>query len=225
MTQTRKWSAGAAVIVVLVLVASWFLLISPKRATAADLQAQTVAQEDANALLTTQIALLQQQAKDLPEQQARLAQLESRIPATPSLSTLIRQLTTAADQAGVDMVSLTPSTPVALGAPSATGLTAGQLTGINVNIMVTGGYFEMQQYLAELERLERAFLVTGMNLTENDSAATDEGSTDGSSTGGATTGELTGTIDGRVFLVPAEVATTETATTTTTAGSTTTPAE
>jgi len=123
------------------------------------------------------------------------------------------------------MVSLTPSTPVALGTPSATGLTAGQLTGINVNIMVTGGYFEMQQYLAELERLERAFLVTGMNLAENEGAATDEGSTDGTSTGGATTGELTGTIDGRVFLVPAEVATTETATTTTTTGSTTTPAE
>ena len=37
MTETRKWSAGAVVLIVAIVAAGWFLLVSPKRSDAADL--------------------------------------------------------------------------------------------------------------------------------------------------------------------------------------------
>jgi hypothetical protein len=48
MTKTRTWAAATAGICVLLILAAWFLLISPKRAEAADLRDQTVAQDQAN---------------------------------------------------------------------------------------------------------------------------------------------------------------------------------
>ncbi len=40
MTKSRTWTVGTAVLVVLILLAGWFLLVTPKRSHAADLQAQ-----------------------------------------------------------------------------------------------------------------------------------------------------------------------------------------
>jgi len=208
MTETRKWALGTAVLVAALLIGSWFLLVSPKKAAAADLTAQTDAQIAANAQLETQISVLKAQSKDLPEMQAKLARLETKIPSDPQLPTLIRQLSEAADRAGVDLVSLTPSAPSVVGATPGTTVTdtAGALNAITLGIVATGGYFELQQFFNEVENMPRALLVNKSDLTDTPLA----GSTTTTTEDSADASVLSATITAQVFLVPPAEAVTST---------------
>jgi len=114
MTDTRKWSLIAGVLVVAIFAAGWFLLIAPKRSDASALKGSTVAQNGANARLEQQIEVLQAQQADLPAQRARLAVLQKQVPNNPALPTLIRNLTASGRKVGVTLASLTPAPPVAL---------------------------------------------------------------------------------------------------------------
>ena len=158
MTETRKWTVGAAVVAVAILVAGWFLLIAPKRAEVSELEGQVVSQEAANSQAQTQLAVLKQQNKDLPEKQAELAALQTQIPLSPDLPTYIREMQDIGAQAGVDVVSMTPAPAVNLGSTAETAeqsLTPGVLAAINVEMVVTGGYFEITRYVNELESASR----------------------------------------------------------------------
>jgi Tfp pilus assembly protein PilO len=216
MTQTRKWGLATALAVVVILVAGWFLLIAPTRTEAANLTAEAADVEGQNQLLQTQIAALQQQQKQLPKMQSELAEMQRAMPPSPALPSLIRTLSDVAERSGVTLVSLTPSTPTSTGpALAATAGTPAQTLppGVvayqDLQMLVSGGYFEMQQFLNQLERMERAILVTGVNLTEaGDSADEAAGSAAG------TTGGLEGQVSGKVFFVPPLDATTTTTSTT-----------
>jgi Tfp pilus assembly protein PilO len=170
-----------------VLAAGWFLLVSPKRSDAASLKSQAAGQVTANAQLENQLAILKAQAKALPKQQARLASVAAKIPDNPALPALIRALTTAGVSAGVELVSVTPSTPAlvtaaapvagaptaarpatgvpAAAAPGAPASTAGQLASIPVTLNVAGGYFQVEQFVSNLENLPRSMRVGNITLT------------------------------------------------------------
>ena len=210
MTDTRKWSAFAAVLIVAIFVAGWFLLISPKRGEASGLRAQTATQEDANSRLQQQLQVLQAQQKDLPKQQAMLAAMKVQIPDNPALPSLIRDLTAAGRKVGLSVDSMAPAQPVALVAdpgavapasttsgvgaagtqtPASAGAASNSSTLYQVPLVlnVTGSYFELEQFLNRLEGLKRSLLVSGLSV----SPATSE---DGA------TGDLTAVLTGRVFL-------------------------
>lgn len=203
MTETRKWTVGAAVVAVAILVAGWFLLIAPKRAEVSDLEGQVVSQEAANSQAQTQLAVLKQQNKDLPEKQAELAALQTQIPLSPDLPTYIREMQDIGAQAGVDVVSMTPAPAVNLGSTAETAeqsLTPGVLAAINVEMVVTGGYFEITRYVNELESASRYTLVAGFTIDEG-TADTRKASAD-----------LTATVNARIYMAPeapAEAAGTE----------------
>jgi Tfp pilus assembly protein PilO len=213
MTDTRKWTLGAALIAVLILVAGWFLLISPQRAEVADLEAQTEAQENTNSSLDTELAVLKQQNKDLPEKQAELAALQTKIPQTAELPTYIREMQDVGRKSGVAFTSLTPATPVAVGAVSSVegALPPEQLAALNVDMVVTGSYFEITKFMNDLETASRYTLVSGYTITEEGAGASDGASSSRSP-------ELTATVNARIYLVPAtpEVSDTTAADTTST---------
>lgn len=117
MSMTRKWSLLTAVLILAVFVASWFLLVAPKRSHAAQLRSDEASQQQANAQLVTKLQELKAQSLDLPKQKAELALIRKQIPDNPALPTLIRDLTAAGKKVGVSIVSLQPSVPVALVAP------------------------------------------------------------------------------------------------------------
>lgn len=112
MSVTRKWSLLAAVLVIAILVAGWFLLVSPKRSEAAGLREQTVSQEDANARLLQQLEVLKAQQAELPKKRAELAVMRTQIPDNPALPTLIRDLTAAGRKVGASIDSMAPAVPV-----------------------------------------------------------------------------------------------------------------
>lgn len=233
MTETRKWTVGTALVVVLLLLASWFLLISPKRGDADQLNAQAEAQLAKNQQLATQVTVLKQQYKSLPKMQAELAALQEKIPASTQSPSLIVQINEAAKKSGVSLQSYASSPPVAVGAGAATAtgtaIPAGTLTAMPVVLQVNGGYFQIQQFVNELETLQRTFLATQLSVVEGQDTSSGS-STTTTSTSTGSNGQLSATINGRVYLtvpapnqatlpstVPGAVAPTPTATATTSA--------
>jgi Tfp pilus assembly protein PilO len=228
MSRSRTWTVGAALLALAVLAAGWFALIGPKRAEAADLQAQAVEQQEANARLQSKIKLLQTQAADLPAQQAKLAEIRTRIPESPALPALVRSLADLAQQAGVELYSLEPAAiePVEATATTATATTTetpttaegaatdeaapaakpapvpvSTLTAQPLSVIVVGSYFGVEQFLNLAEDLQRSFLVTGLTVRE---AEGDE--VDAAQLGrlkGSTVPLRTAVFNARVFYEPA----------------------
>lgn len=188
MEKMKQWVALTVVGVLAVVAAGWFLLVSPKRSEAADVRDQVAQAESEASQLRTTLGMLKAQQKTLPEVQARLANVQAKIPDNPALPPLIRALDKAADEAGVELVSLAPGKPLPLAgaapagqvtpsaggsgaapaaqgtAPASGGVTAGTLTQIPISVNVVGGYFQIEQFFDRVEKLTRAMKVTGFNL-------------------------------------------------------------
>ena len=215
MDKLKQWIALTVVGCLGIMAAGWFLLISPKKTEAAEVRDLAASQEATNAGLRTQLQVLQAQAKDLPKKQAELARVAAKIPDNPGLPALIRALTAASTSAGVEFVSVTPGVPTAVAAAApvaAAGVpappvaaapagaagaasAAGSLAAIPVSINVVGGYFEVSQFLANLENLPRALRVTNLALAPGASPSDKDAvktAADGSS--------LTSTITGSVYM-------------------------
>ena len=174
MDKMRQWTLLTVVAVVAVLGAGWFFGISKERHHAADLRSQAADQNNHNSQLQTQVAQLEQQQKGLPGQQRELNKIAAKIPDNPALPALIRQLSTAANGAGVDLVSLSPAQPVATNPATSTGVTtststtataAAPLMQIPVVIVVQGSYYNIENFFDAVEKLQRAVLVPGWQLS------------------------------------------------------------
>jgi Tfp pilus assembly protein PilO len=228
MSMTRRWSLLTAVLIVGILAASWFLLVAPKRSDAASLHDKATKQQASNEALVQQLNVLKAQQVDLPKQKAQLAVLGKQIPDNPALPTLIRSLTAAGKNVGVQIVSMKPGQPVAVAvavpvpvaAPATTtgtdttataGTTAAAgavetpaapvaapLYLVPLSLDVTGSYFEVEQFINKLEGMQRKFLLTSFTLK----AAGDSASTSTSTTTTSTAGGLTLSLSGQVFLSP-----------------------
>ena len=117
-TRNRRWVAGTLVVSMLIVVAGWFLAISPKRAEAAELEQQTADTVASNQQLATRIEQLKLQFAQLPEYQAKLAAIKQAMPEDPALPTLVRDLDDMADRADVTLMSLAPGQPAAVASPA-----------------------------------------------------------------------------------------------------------
>jgi Tfp pilus assembly protein PilO len=215
MSMTRRWSLLTAVLIVGILAASWFLLVSPKRSDASAISAKATKQQASNDALVQQLNQLKAQSLDLPKQKANLAVMRKQIPDNPALPTLIRDLTAAGKKVGVQIVSMKPGPPVAAAitvpvatapaasttdtaatdttsttatpaTPTAVAPTVAPLYLVPLSLEITGSYFEVEQFINKLEGIQRTFLITGFTLKPGSGAAT---------TATATT-TTTGTTDG-----------------------------
>lgn len=194
LLQSRpKLYAVTAALCAAIVAAGWFLLISPQRAEVADIRAEASTQNSANEGLRAEVASLRALQAKLPQQQALLAQLQSKVPADPALPELVRALSTAADEANVELVGVTPKPPTGL--PQATGI-----AGIDVELKIAGDYVAIEQYHLALEGLSRAFLVNGLTIAN----ATSSGGTGATAGATAAPGGLEAVINGRVLVQSSE---------------------
>ena len=207
----RQWTLLTVVGVIAILAGGYFLLVQPKKDTAAELRTEAETARAANLALEGDIDRLNKLAKDLPKQQAKLAAFAQRIPSNPALPTLIRSLTDAADTAGVELISLAPTTPTAVAAaapapvtPPAAGtgartartpaVAAEPLFVIGVNVAIRGGFVQVQQFFNNLEDLPRSFQVGQFTVAPAAAA----GATN------VVSNDVQATLGGRVFMtVPA----------------------
>lgn len=234
-TKTRAWVAGTVVFCLLLSVAAWFLLISPNRANASEVRAQTASVQSANDQTRVRIQTLQKQFANLQEYQKTLADLRVQMPATDRLAELTRYLNKTASDSGVTLNGITPSTPTAVAAPAATAATpsatataassestgsgtaaattaSSGLVSIPVVVEVTGDYAKSLEFLKILgESDQRNLLVTQLAISD----PTALGSQNAEDL--KAKGQVTMRITGSVFALP-DVSSTATASSTAAAG-------
>ncbi len=171
----------AAALVVIIL--AWFFLIySPKGDDLKTAQTAVTTEEAKTQDLQNTLSRLQAQAKSAPQQQALLRKFDQAIPKTPDEGEFIIQMRKIADSAGIEFLSITPSPPAAAGTSSV----------IALNISISGSFFQVKNYLTKLENLERLVIVDGINI----SSGSGTGST---STGSSDTTTLSVSLTARMF--------------------------
>lgn len=150
--------AGIGVALLAVLLVVFLVLPKMNEITAAEEELQQTQGETAT-LLSEKVAL--EDAKDrAPEYEETIQDVQQRIPPVVDESGLLLLLQNAASTAGLDVATISPATPTF---DAGTGLST-----ISVGIQATGSYFEITEFMYEIETLPRAAKATGVSVTPAD---------------------------------------------------------
>jgi len=158
LTKGKEVYIITAVVAVVLIVAWYFLLLSPMRAELSDLDGQVVAQQAALATAKQEVARLEAYKKTAPQSRAEIVRLGKMLPQSEGIPSLIIELTRTADASGVDLNSIArgatqPGTPFGLQ---------------SVTLAVTGRFFDIEDFLYRLETYvafrNASFRVTGRLL-------------------------------------------------------------
>ncbi|HEV2369852.1 MAG TPA: type 4a pilus biogenesis protein PilO [Acidimicrobiales bacterium] len=151
---------GAAAALVIILLLWWFALWSPRNKSydAVKTQVQTAQSQ----LQSLQSQLSQLKAVNTTQLNNELAQLRSAIPDQPELDQIILAINTASIQSGVTLQTISPTPPAA--ATTSTG-GAGAPPDIAVSITLTGGYFQIIDFVNRLNAMPRLLVVDTLNLS------------------------------------------------------------
>lgn len=194
----------AIVAAMLAVVALWyFFLYAPLGDDLDQAKADVAAAESQQTSLKATLARLQATAKNSSELTAQLNKLDAAIPEQPDEAQFIIDANRIAEDAGIDFLSVAPAPPAAGGTASV----------IALDINISGSFFQVRQYLTDLEQLERLVIVDTISITSSTSDTTAETS-------------LSVALTGRMFTRAAPLggdatATGDAGTTTTTTGSST----
>jgi Tfp pilus assembly protein PilO len=159
----RRRSLIAIIAVVVVLALTILFLVLPKMNQVSSANDQLAQAQSQEGTLQSQLAALQQAQQDAPEARETIRRVDQAIPPTVDQQGFILLMQNAADQAGVDLFTMTPGAPTA---DPATGLTA-----IDNTITVTGSYFAITEFLFDIETLPRAAKVSSLTLAPEGDAA------------------------------------------------------
>ncbi|GGI07365.1 type 4a pilus biogenesis protein PilO [Egicoccus halophilus] len=142
MTRTQMVLMGLVGVLMIALYV--VLLHQPRAAEIAQIRSDTVTAQDDQARLQAEIARLQQVRSRAPELEGELTAARAVVPDAAALPALVRQLETAADDAGVAVGTMT------LGKP-ATEAPAAMVARLPVSLSVSGSFFQLVDYLRRLE--------------------------------------------------------------------------
>ncbi len=110
-SKSTTWIGGTVVLSVLILVAAWFVGISPTLASAATAEAAADLADTRNVQLQADLKRLEQQFAELETSKAALAELQLEIPTSGELSSYVRTVQSAAEAAGVTLISFSAGEP------------------------------------------------------------------------------------------------------------------
>jgi len=149
--------AGVAILMVL-------LLVLPKMGQVSQAQDQLDQAQSDQQTLESRKSALEDAKTAAPQARKTIAEVHNRIPPTADEPGLILLLQNAAISAGIDLVSLSPGTP-------ALDTTSG-LSKIAVSVSATGSYFDVTDFMYQIETLPRAAIVTNLSLAPGQTSQT-----------------------------------------------------
>jgi Tfp pilus assembly protein PilO len=145
--------AGAGVLALLLVL----FLVLPKMGQVTEAQQELEDTRAQQQTLSAQLNALRQARDEAPVNEAAIREVDGKVPPTADLPGVILFLRNAATVSGVQVLSLTPSTP--------TTAEAGGFSSISVSATGDGSYFALVQYLHEIETLPRAATVQSVDLS------------------------------------------------------------
>lgn len=176
MSMKMKFLALAAA--TLLFVGGWYFLgFKPATSKLKEVKAQVDTTRAEVAALEVRLARLQELKRNEKDLRAQAARFDKGLPTTPSVPKFIRQVQGIASEAGIDFLSVAPTVPTAAAAPApppppADGSAAAAppavagpaLSTIGVSLNATGGFFDIESFVAKMEDLERALRIDTFSL-------------------------------------------------------------
>ncbi|MGZ4133272.1 MAG: type 4a pilus biogenesis protein PilO [Actinomycetota bacterium] len=150
--------AGALILMMI------FFLVLPKLHSVSSAQSDLSDAQAQQQTLEGQKAALEDVKASAPDNKAVIASVDSQIPPLADESGMILLLQNAATSAGLDLVTITPSTPTF---DATTGLST-----ITVSVSASGTYFDVTEFMYRIETLPRAAKVTGISLAPGSTSTT-----------------------------------------------------
>jgi type IV pilus assembly protein PilO len=147
-----------AVVAVVLIVAWYFLLLSPTRTKISDLNGEILSAQTALSTAQQDVTRLESYKKAAPQSRAQIVRLGKMLPASEDTPSLIVELTKTSSVSGVAITSITRGS-TQLGSPF----------GVQtVNLLVSGRFFDIEDFLYRLESYvafrNASFRVTGRLL-------------------------------------------------------------
>ncbi|MGE5459914.1 MAG: type 4a pilus biogenesis protein PilO [Solirubrobacterales bacterium] len=144
--------AAAALALLLVV-----FLVLPKMGQVGEARDSLQTAQDSEISLQAQLRSLQDAQAQAPQTEDEIKALDDQVPSTVDLPGLFRLLQGAADRAAVDFFQFSPGTP----APDLSG----GFSILSSQIVITGSYFTLQEFLYSMESLPRAAKVMSVAIT------------------------------------------------------------
>lgn len=169
---------GAVVLVLAVAAAAWFLVLSPRIATTAELEQEAEQVQLSNNALTVRLAKIEQLTREAPQRAQEAQTLFAQMPETAQLPEVLTQISDAATAAGIgpDGITLiTASIPVSVTDPAAGGASDAssaatslgvQLATMTIDVTVNGRPPQLQQFLTNLQSMDRTVLINSTAETD-----------------------------------------------------------
>ncbi len=148
----------AAVVLVLIVVAYWFLLLDPLRGkiTAVDTQIET--EMNTLAQNQAQLAQLEQTKLDARRNQGRIVELAKMVPARTELPSLLLQIQDLATESGIEFMTIAPSVATS----------AGLYEYVTLGAKFEGTFFDLNDFIYRAEQMAagpgRILAVKSLNL-------------------------------------------------------------
>lgn len=152
----RRALVFGALATVVILLVWFFLLWSPRQGQIAEARQQTEAAQAQAAALEAEIQRLQAAQRDEPLKQARRAELQAAVPDDPALGQFILDVNAAANASGIEFMTISPSPPIV---PDGGGLSV-----INLTFSISGGYFQVLDFMNRLTDLPRVVVIDSVNV-------------------------------------------------------------
>lgn len=215
----RAWLGIAILATVLILALGWLLLVSPQMSKASTLQEEAQSASDQALTLQGKASSLRKQAEKLPEMEAELKTLYQKLPDKAGVNDLIRQIDAANQASGmtVQSFSVDPPAPLAMpevaaaaeaaaapaegassaaagedaaAAPKAAAKPEALISYSTVSLdMKEGTFGQVVTYLDKLEGLDRALLITNVDINNGGGEA-------------GASGTVSLTLNARIYMRP-----------------------
>jgi Tfp pilus assembly protein PilO len=146
--------AAGATFLVLVL---WYVALwAPRSRAISEARERTEVAEQQQDNLRVQIARLKAAQRDEPAKRAQAESLRAAVPDEPNLGQFILDTNDAATRAGIEFLSIAPNPPAAG--------TATAPAAIELNMSLSGGYFQVLDFLNRLSTMPRLVVIREVTL-------------------------------------------------------------
>ncbi len=149
----------AGLLLVVVLIAYWFLLLSPLRGKIADVDTQIETEQSTLAQNQARLAMLEQTKQDSQRNEARLIELAKMVPQRTEIPSLLLQIQDLATESGIDFMTIGPGDPTQ----------AGMYEIVPLTMQFVGTFFDVNDFIYRAEQMAagpgRLLTVKTLSLT------------------------------------------------------------
>ncbi|MHB1343523.1 MAG: type IV pilus inner membrane component PilO [Thermoleophilia bacterium] len=133
----------AGLLLVVILVAYWFLLLSPLRAKIAEVDGQIETELNLLAQNQARLAMLEQIKIDSQRNEARLIELAKMVPQRTEIPSLLLQIQDLATESGIEFMTIGPGEPVQ----------AGMYEIVPLSMQFVGSFFDVNDFMYRAEQM------------------------------------------------------------------------